>query len=62
MKQPMSLDEVFRRAGGHQQLAKAIGLHRTSPLSWTRVPAERVMAVAKALKVKPQQLRPDMFV
>ena len=59
--EPVPLEDVFAAAGGYPALAEAIGVHRTTPLSWTRVPAERVFAVAKATGLPLAKLRPDLF-
>ena len=61
MTQPMPVNEVFTAAGGIVRLARAIGVHHTTPRDWTRVPAERVFAVAKATGLAPHELRPDLF-
>lgn len=57
----IALDEVFAAAGGHVALAAALGLHRTTPLSWTQVPAARVFHVAAITGIPAERLRPDMF-
>lgn len=57
----MPVSEVFQLAGGVTALARALGLHHTSPREWKRVPAERVFAVAKIINVPVARLRPDLF-
>jgi DNA-binding transcriptional regulator YdaS (Cro superfamily) len=57
----IELQDVFAAAGGMAALASAIGVHRTTLYSWTRVPAERVFQVAKATGIEATRLRPDLF-
>jgi DNA-binding transcriptional regulator YdaS (Cro superfamily) len=57
----IALEDVFAAAGGMASLAAAIGVHRTTLYSWTRVPAERVFQVAKATGIEAARLRPDLF-
>ena len=61
MADPLSISDIFERAGGITALARALGIHHTSPREWRRVPAERVFAVAKIIGVPASELRPDLF-
>lgn len=58
-------NEVVARAveaaGGPTKLARHLGIKMTSLYSWTRVPAERVSAVAVATGIPREQLRPDLY-
>lgn len=58
-------DDILRRAidaaGGPTKLAKALGVTHSAVSHWTRVPAERVLAVAKASGIAPHLLRPDIY-
>lgn len=47
--------------GGRAQLASLIGVTKSAVYQWTRVPAERVLAVEAATGVPRQQLRPDLY-
>lgn len=53
-------EEIARRVGGISALARAAGVDRTTPYSWTRIPAERVAAVAAATGIPIAELRPDL--
>ena len=57
----IALEDVFAAGGGMASLAAAIGVHRTTLYSWTRVPAERVFDVAKATGIPAERLRPDLL-
>jgi TorA maturation chaperone TorD len=48
-------------AGGVAQLARKIGVAQPSVSNWSRVPAQRVIAVEAATGVSRQQLRPDLY-
>ena len=58
-------DEGLKRAidavGGIGALARALGLAQPSVSAWTRVPADRVIAVESATSVSRIILRPDIF-
>ena len=55
------LDEAVRAAGGVSELARQIGISQPSVSNWTRVPAERVVAVETATGVDRKILRPDLY-
>lgn len=61
MTEPMSVAEVIAAAGGITKLARAIGVHHTTPRDWTRVPAEQVFKVSDATGIPATVLRPDLF-
>src|SRR5512146_653185 len=55
------LDEAIRAAGGITELARRIGISQPSVSNWSRVPAERVLAVEAATGVARATLRPDLY-
>jgi TorA maturation chaperone TorD len=60
MRDP-GLTEAIRAAGGVSELARQLGISQPSVSSWTRVPAERVIAVEVATGVDRAVLRPDLY-
>ena len=60
----MNEHELRRRieaAGGYSYIAKRLGITKQAVFQWTEVPPRRVKVLAKILRVKPNQLRPDLF-
>jgi TorA maturation chaperone TorD len=55
------LDRAIDAAGGIAQLARKIGISQPSVSNWTRVPAQRVVAVETATGVSRNELRPDLY-
>ena len=55
------LDEAIRAAGGASELARRIGISQPSVSNWSRVPADRVVAVESATGVPRAVLRPDLY-
>jgi TorA maturation chaperone TorD len=55
------LNEAVRAAGGISELARQIGISQPSVSNWTRVPAERVLAVEAATGIDRRVLRPDLY-
>lgn len=55
------LQEAIRAAGGISSLARMLGLAQPSISVWSRVPAERVLAVEAATSVSRTTLRPDLY-
>jgi TorA maturation chaperone TorD len=55
------LDRAIDAAGGIAQLARKIGISQPSVSNWTRVPAQRVIAVEAATGVPRNDLRPDLY-
>jgi TorA maturation chaperone TorD len=55
------LSEAIRAVGGVSELARLIGISQPSVSNWTRVPAERVIAVEAATGVDRGVLRPDLY-
>jgi TorA maturation chaperone TorD/DNA-binding transcriptional regulator YdaS (Cro superfamily) len=55
------LDEAIRVAGGVGALARKVGISQPSVSNWSRIPAERVLAVEAATGVSRVVLRPDLY-
>jgi TorA maturation chaperone TorD len=55
------LSRAIDAAGGVAQLARKIGIAQPSVSNWSRVPAERVIAVEAATGVPRRVLRPDLY-
>jgi TorA maturation chaperone TorD len=55
------VDEAIRAAGGVSQLARRIGISQPSVSNWSKIPAERVLAVEAATGVARSLLRPDLY-
>ncbi|MBR0690133.1 molecular chaperone TorD family protein [Bradyrhizobium manausense] len=55
------LDRAIDAAGGVAQLARKIGISQPSVSSWSKVPAQRVIAVEAATGISRGELRPDLF-
>jgi TorA maturation chaperone TorD len=49
------------KAGGVAELARKIGIAQPSVSNWSRVPAQRVIAVEAATGVPRRELRPDLY-
>ncbi|MBR0816187.1 MULTISPECIES: molecular chaperone TorD family protein [Bradyrhizobium] len=55
------LERAIDAAGGIAQLARKIGISQPSVSTWSRVPAQRVIAVENATGVSRNDLRPDLY-
>jgi len=55
------LEQAIRAAGGVASLARAIGIAQPSVSAWSRIPAERVLAVEALTRVPRFILRPDLY-
>src|SRR3954452_4205128 len=55
------LEQAIRAAGGVATLARAIGIAQPSVSAWSRIPAERVLAVEAFTRVERSVLRPDLY-
>jgi len=55
------LEQAIRAAGGVASLARAIGIAQPSVSAWSRIPAERVVAVEALTQVHRFILRPDLY-
>jgi TorA maturation chaperone TorD len=55
------LEQAIRAAGGVASLAQAIDIAQPSVLAWSRIPAERVLAVEALTRVRRYILRPNLY-
>ncbi|WP_439370264.1 molecular chaperone TorD family protein [Bradyrhizobium sp. DASA03120] len=55
------LERAICAAGGVAGLARKIGVSQPSVSNWTKVPAQRVIAVEAATGVSRNDLRPDLY-
>ncbi|MBX9647226.1 MAG: molecular chaperone TorD family protein [Xanthobacteraceae bacterium] len=55
------LEQAIKAAGGVARLARAIGIAQPSVSAWSRIPAERVLAVEATTRVQRSVLRPDLY-
>jgi TorA maturation chaperone TorD len=55
------LDRAISAAGGVAELARKIGISQPSVSNWSKVPAQRVVAVEVATGVPRAALRPDLY-
>jgi TorA maturation chaperone TorD len=55
------LARAIDKAGGVAELARKIGIAQPSVSNWSRVPAQRVIAVEAATGISRRELRPDLY-
>ncbi len=55
------LQEAIRAVGGVTELARRIGISQPSVSNWTKVPAERLLAVESVSGIARAILRPDLY-
>ncbi|WP_349631723.1 molecular chaperone TorD family protein [Bradyrhizobium liaoningense] len=55
------LERAIDAVGGVAQLARKIGISQPSVSNWSKVPAQRVIAVEAASGVSRNDLRPDLY-
>lgn len=55
------LEQAIKAAGGVASLARGIGIAQPSVSAWSRIPAERVLAVEALTRVQRYILRPDLY-
>ena len=55
------LEQAIKAAGGVVSLARGIGIAQPSVSAWSRIPAERVLAVEALTRVQRAVLRPDLY-
>jgi TorA maturation chaperone TorD len=60
MRDP-GLQQAINAVGGVSELARKIGIAQPSVSNWSRIPAERVSAIAEITGVDRALLRPDLF-
>lgn len=53
--------DAAKANGGLVELARKLGISHQSFYSWTRIPAERVIAFEAASGVSREKLRPDLY-
>lgn len=56
-----ALERAIKAVEGVAKLAELIGVSGPAISQWTRVPAERVIAVERATGVNRRELRPDLY-
>lgn len=60
----MAIQDIIERAGGVYEVAGALNIRRQAVEQWIaadRIPAERVLAIARLAQVRPSELRPDLY-
>jgi TorA maturation chaperone TorD len=55
------LEQAIKAAGGVASLARAIGIAQPSVSAWSRIPADRVLAIESLTRVHRYVLRPDLY-
>jgi TorA maturation chaperone TorD len=55
------LEQAIKAAGGVASLARAIGIAQPSVSAWSRIPADRVLAIESLTRVQRSVLRPDLY-
>ena len=55
------LELAIKAAGGVGSLARGLGIGQPSVSAWSRIPAERVLAVEALTQVNRLSLRPDLY-
>lgn len=61
METPEKIWSRLRAQINRAALADDLGINKVSVHLWDRVPAERLVAVERALNIPRQQLRPDLY-
>lgn len=57
----LGLEQAIKAAGGVASLARAVGISQPSISAWSRIPAERVLAVESLTQIPRFVLRPDLY-
>ena len=57
----MDIKEIIKKAGGAQSVAERLGITSQAVYKWKMVPATKAKAVAKMAKLKPIDVRGDVF-
>jgi hypothetical protein len=55
------LKAAIEAAGGMRLLAERLGIRWEAVQRWERVPAERLIQVARLTGIQPEILRPDLY-
>lgn len=53
--------KIFEKPGFAADVARHLGVTHQSVSQWNRVPARHVIEVARMLKMRPEEIRPDVF-
>lgn len=61
MERDAAVRLVLLVAGGPLAVGRRLGISGASVSNWARIPAERVLAVAKFTDLPPHVLRPDLY-
>ena len=56
-----ALSRAIDKVGGPSEFARQLGIRPLSIYKWTRVPAERVLAVERISGISRHKLRPDLY-
>jgi hypothetical protein len=51
----------LRAAKAFPAICDELGIARTAPYDWKRVPAKRVLAISRITGLSPHELRPDLY-
>ncbi len=57
----MDTTEIIRKAGGHRQVAEALGISFQAVYAWKRIPAHRVLQIARMAQLRPSDVRPELY-
>ncbi|GBR03935.1 transcriptional regulator [Acetobacter oeni] len=57
----MTPRELIDRVGGASVVAKALGVCRTTPMLWKKIPPHHCPAIERAFDIPREELRPDLF-
>ena len=57
----METKQVIEKAGGARFLAQELGVTTQAVYDWKKVPYKHLFKVSKMAKVKPEDVRPEMF-
>ena len=61
MKNKDIVKRVIAEAGGMHALGRKLGITYQSIQKWTKIPAERVIAIEHAIGIPREELRPDLY-
>jgi DNA-binding transcriptional regulator YdaS (Cro superfamily) len=56
-----AIEKIRAERGLATRIAEACGIDRAAVYQWKRVPPGRVHTVAPIIKMKPEEIRPDVF-
>jgi DNA-binding transcriptional regulator YdaS (Cro superfamily) len=52
---------VVRKAGSLRALGRALGISYQAIQGWHRIPADRIVTIEKALGIRRELMRPDLY-